>query len=107
MATSSKDADWKVFKQIKENAIAKFCEAVLSEYREVIDEQENHPHNRVLLIERLAENRRKQMKLMFEAHSRSKMNLQLYAIRAEGLADDDMLKKLSDGLLKSSDPSNV
>jgi len=52
-------------------------------------------------------NRDKQMALLFDGHSRSKASLQLLAIRGEGLADEDLLKKLSDDFLQQTDPSRV
>jgi hypothetical protein len=46
------------------------------------------------------------MQLLFDNHSRSKALIQLLAIRAEGLADDTLLSKLSDEFLKKTDPNS-
>ncbi len=47
----------------------------------------------------------KKMAMLFNGHSRSKASMQLLAIRAEGLADEDLLKKLSEDFLRKTDPS--
>ena len=107
MTGSIKEADWRVFKQIKEMAIERYCERVLAEYREVIDDTDTHPHNRFLLMNRLTENRDKQMALIFDGHARSKMTRQLYGMRLEGLVDDDQLAQLSEELRANTDPDRV
>jgi len=47
------------------------------------------------------------MSLIFDGHSRSKATLQLLAIRGEGLADQELLKKLSKEFLEATDPKRV
>ena len=99
-----KESDWKIFKQIKENAIELFCSQALEEFEEVITNKNEHVHNRYLLLYKLVQNRDKQMQLLFDGHSRSKAPLQLLAIRGEGLADENLLSKLSGEFLESTDP---
>ena len=100
-----KESDWKIFKKIKENAITLFCERALEEFDEAINNNKNDPHNRYLLLYKLVQNRDKQMQLLFDGHSRSRAILQLIAIRGEGLADEDLLGKLSSELLMQTDPA--
>ena len=99
-----KESDWKVFKEIKEKAIERFCNISLDEFEEVINNNNQHAHNRYLLLYKLVQNRDKQMQLLFDDHSRSKAQLQLIAIRGEGLADESLLAKLSVEFLQSTDP---
>ena len=99
-----KESDWKIFKQIKENAIELFCGQALEEFEEVITNKNEHVHNRYLLLYKLVQNRDKQMQLLFDGNSRSKAPLQLLAIRGEGLADENLLSKLSEEFLESTDP---
>ena len=101
-----KESDWKIFKQIKEKAIERFCVESLEEFQEVIMDQTENAHNRYLLLYKLVQNRDKRMQLLFDNHSRSKALIQLLAIRAEGLADDTLLSKLSDEFLKKTDPNS-
>jgi len=102
-----KESDWKVFKQIKEKAIQLFCNNALSEYEEIIKSKSDDSQETYTYLYRLVINRDKQMALLFDEHSRSKATLQLLAIRGENLADEDLLKKLSDEFLQQTDPSRV
>ena len=102
-----KESDWKVFKQIKEQAIQLFCSNALSEYEEIIKSKKDDSQGTYTYLYRMVVNRDKQMALLFDGHSRSKASLQLLAIRGEGLADEDLLKKLSADFLQQTDPSRV
>jgi hypothetical protein len=102
-----KESDWKIFKQIKENAIEKFCDKALSEYKDIINNKNEKSQETYTYLYRLVINRDKQMALLFDGHSRSKAALQLLAIRGEGLADETLLSKLSDEFLKQTDPTRV
>ena len=99
-----KESDWKVFKIIKEKAIERFCIMALNEAEEVIKNENDKPHNKYLLLYKLLQNRDKQMQLLFDDHRRSKAQIQLLAIRGEGLAGPDLLEKLSVEFLDATDP---
>ena len=102
-----KESDWKIFKQIKEKAIELFCNNALAEYEEIIKSKNEESKETYTYLYRLVINKDKQMALLFDGHSRSKASLQLLAIRGEGLADETLLKKLSDDFLQQTDPSRV
>ena len=102
-----KESDWKIFKEIKKKAIEAYCKQSLEEFTEIIEDENEHFHNRFLLIYKLAKNRDKQMNLIFDYDSRSKASIQLLLIRGEGLADNQLLKKLSNDFLKETDPSRL
>ncbi len=91
-----KESDWKVFVEIKDKAIEKYCTLALEESQEVISDTKVHVHNRYLFLYKLLQNSNKKMALIFDGHSRSKAWIQLIAIRSEGLADEALLSKLSD-----------
>lgn len=107
MPRSVEEADWQVFKKIKELAIERFCERAIDEYREIINDTDDHAHNRFLLLGRIVQNRDEQMGLLFDGHSRSKMTLQLYGMRMEGLVDDELLAQLSEDLQNRTDPERI
>ena len=98
------ESDWKTFKKIKEIAIEKFCKQCLAEFRDAMDDESVHVHNRYLLNYKLVQNRDKQMGLLFDGHSRSKASLQLLGIRGEGLADEELISKLSEEFRRETDP---
>ncbi len=102
-----KKSDWIIFTQIKDKAIEKFCSLCLSEFREIIDDQDKHIHERYLLNYELVKNRNKQMSLIFDGHSRSKATLQLLAIRGESLADEELVSKLTDQFREDTDPTKL
>lgn len=102
-----KESDWKIFKQIKDKAIELFCSRALEEFEEIIKDKEAKPADTYTLLYRIVINRDKQMSLIFDGHSRSKATLQLMAIRGEGLADQELLQKLSSEFLEATDPQKV
>jgi pyruvate-formate lyase-activating enzyme len=106
-ANLMREPDWKIFKQIKQKAIEEYCEQALKEFSEIINDDKEHVHNRFLLIRRLAQNREKEMSLIFDYDSRSKAPIQLMLIRKEGLADNHLLNKLSDDFLQETDPKSL
>jgi hypothetical protein len=99
-----KESDWKLFTELKDIAIEKYCTLALDESQKVISDQNEHIHNRYLLLYKLLQNRNKHMSLLFDGHSRSKAWIQLIAMRKEGLADETLLSKLSEEFLKDTDP---
>jgi hypothetical protein len=99
-----KESDWKVFTALKDKAIEKYCTFALEESQEVISDNKEHVHNRYLYLYKLLQNSNKKMALLFDGHSRSKAWIQLIAIRSQGLADEDLLSKLSDEMLEETDP---
>ena len=54
-----KESDWKIFKQIKEKALEKFCQESLNEFEEAINNIEENAHTRYTLVYRLVQNRDK------------------------------------------------
>lgn len=102
-----KESDWKVFKELKEKAIEKYCTLALEESQEVILDQKQHVHNRYLYLYKLLQNTDKKMALLFDGHSRSKAWIQLISIRREGLAEESLLSKLSDEFLAETDPERL
>ncbi len=101
------ESDWKIFKQIKENAIQLFCNNALTEFEEVIKDRNENAQEAYTLLYRLVVNRDKHMALLFDGHSRSKAHLKLLAIRSEGLASETLLSKLSEEFLQQTDPKRV
>lgn len=102
-----KESDWKIFKQIKEDAIEQFCNKALSEYQDIIKSKKEKSQETYLFLYRSVIDRDKKMALLFDGHSRSIAFIQLLAIRAEGLADETLLNKLSEEFLHETDPTRI
>lgn len=102
-----KESDWKLFCTIKEIAISRYGERCLNEYREILDDESSQPINRHLLLHRISDNLNKQYNLIFQDHARSKMVLQLLAIRGEKLVEKSELNGLSEDILERTNPERV
>ncbi len=102
-----KESDWKVFKEIKEKAIEQFCNKALEEFKGVIEERRGKSQEAYTLLYRSVQDKDKRMALIFDGHSRSKAELQLLAIRSEGLADEKLLSNLSNEFLEQTDPKRI
>lgn|SRR5690606_23545473 len=99
-----KESDWKLFKAIKEEALETFCKERLREYENIITDDTRSAHERYLHLFKLSRARDKEMELLFDGHSRSKAFFQLMEIRREGIANPDLVDKLSDEFKAATDP---
>ena len=89
------ERDWKVFRELREVALERFCERVLAGVEAFrLDRRQSH-HERYLALCRWLGERNKEMALAFDDPKRSQMIHQLAAIRAHGLLTDEELGKLT------------
>ena len=101
------ESDWKIFKQIKEKAIEKYCSNAFADFSEIINNEKEHVHDRYLEFYKLVQKRDKELGNIFDGHSRSKATMQLLLIRRARLADDELLQKLSDEFFQVTDPERL
>jgi DNA-binding transcriptional regulator YbjK len=99
-----KESDWKLFKEIRAEALDRFCENALKEYSEIISDVSRPPHERYVYLYRIMENTDKRMALLFDDYRRSRAMLQLLAIRGEGLANSELVAQLSDEFEEQTNP---
>ncbi|MEJ2055310.1 MAG: hypothetical protein P8X42_15450 [Calditrichaceae bacterium] len=102
-----KESDWKIFKQIKEKALEEYCQQSLDKFDEIIHDKKETVHKRYLSLYKSVRDRDKLLERMFDPHSRSKAQLQLRAMRQEGLADESLLAELSEEFLAATDPKRL
>ncbi len=102
-----KESDWKIFKQIKEKALEKYCLSAFVNFSEIINNEKVHAHDRYLELYNLVRERDKEMEKIFDGHSRSKATIQLLLIRKNGLADIELLKSISEDFFQETDPERV
>lgn len=102
-----KETDWKVFKKIKVQALDAYCRNSLRQFEGVIQDKQGTAHERYLHLYDLVQQRNELMAKMFDGHSRSGAILQLMFIRREGLADEALLKDLSEECLQQTDPGLI
>lgn len=102
-----KESDWKIFKQIKEKALEKYCENALADFSAIISNDKDHACDRYTELYKLVRERDKELGKIFDDHSRSKATLQLLLIRKVGLADDELLQQLSDEFFQATNPERL
>ena len=98
------EADWKIFKKIKEEALVVFCERALRKYEKIINDESLTPHERYGKNYGEVRETDKLMAKMFDGHARSKADYQLLFMRFHDLVDDEMIDKLSDEFKSDTKP---
>jgi hypothetical protein len=98
-----KESDWKLFTQIKKQALDEFCLRCFAEFQKAMDDKSIDIHSRYLLNYKLVRSRDKKMSVFFDGHSRSNAWLQLLAIRGAGLADEVLISQLPDEFQKQTE----
>lgn len=89
------ESDWKVFKQLREIALERFCERVLGEIGKAASATTGKSHDRYIEIYRLVERRDKQLGNAFDAPRRSQAIMQIAVIQSMGLLTPDELARFS------------
>jgi len=84
-----RESDWKKFTKLKNIALDRFCESVLSESQILCDRENLTAHERYLDLYKLIQTRDKELVRAFDGHSRSRADQQL-------LITDDELSKFSE-----------
>lgn len=100
------EANWKIFKQIRECALEKYYQQCLNDYVLIAARADMTPRERYLLHYRTVHERDKNLADMFNGLSRSRAFYQLVQIRREGIADPDLVEQLSEEYQRSTDPKN-
>ncbi len=89
------ERDWKVFRELREVALERFCERVLAGVEAFrLDRQQSH-HERYLALCRWLGERNREMSLAFDDPKRSQMLSQLIAIRELDLLEGEELQRFT------------
>lgn len=100
------EANWKIFKQIKERALEKYYQQCLNEYVDIAARADLTLRERYGLHYQTVHDRDKNLADMFNGLSRSRAFYQLVQIRREGIADPELIAQLSEEYQRSTDPKN-
>ncbi len=95
MAPQINEADWEVFRELRVNALERFCQRVLSEVSLLAGETARGSHDRYLEIFQLLHNRDKQLADAFNDPRRSTAFSQLLHMRYQGLLTDEEFARFS------------
>jgi hypothetical protein len=89
------EADWKVFRKLREVALERFCERVLAEIEQVASNTGKSHHQRYLEIFKLIHHRDDELAGAFNNPARSTALWQLAAINSYGLLADEELSRFT------------
>ena len=97
MAQEVPESDWRIFRTLRERALERFAEQILGELATLCSDGSRGAHERYLEVHRLLRDRDRAMAAAFDHLSRSRMLLQLAAMRSLGLVDPGDLEGMSQG----------
>ena len=95
MPSDIPESDWKAFRKLREIALERFCERVLSDVNRIAWARDSTFHDRYLQIYELIEKRDDQIARAFNDVRRSTMVMQLIAIRSLDLVTEEELLAFS------------
>ena len=95
-----KESDWKIFCEIKSEAVQLFCTHQLYEVIKTITDESESVGERFHFMCEYSRESQKQMKLIFDGHSRSRAFIQLMQMCEEGLVVPKQFERLSEELKK-------
>ena len=95
MAHGFPESDWKIFRELRQVALERFCKRVLDEVERFrLDASRSH-HERYLDLYRWLQDRDEELAHAFNDPRRSRMLWKLAAIHAYGLLDSDELARFT------------
>jgi hypothetical protein len=94
------EADWKVFREIREEALQRFCARTREEVAGLCAEPARRPHDRYRDVVQLLRDRDRELAGAIDDLRRSRMHLQLAAMVSLDLLRDEELQRLSSPTLE-------
>jgi hypothetical protein len=95
MTGDIKEADWKIFKQVRESALERFCGRVLDEIAGLLSDSQEDAHDRYVAIYRLVKKRDKELERTFDYLRRSTAVLQLATMKSLDLVTEEEYERFS------------
>ena len=90
------EADWKLFRQLREVALERFCERALADVSNAIEQVGQTSHDCFLRLLHLVNRQNKELASLFDDPRRSTAVQQLALIRKRGLLTDDEFRRFDD-----------
>lgn len=90
------ESDWKVFREVQERALERFCKRTLEEVQAVLGNSARSHHQRYLEVYRLVRTRDEELAHAFNDPRRSRMIGQLLAIYTYGLIEPDEFARFTE-----------
>jgi hypothetical protein len=89
------ERDWKTFRELHKIALARYCDRILDELRQVIANKTESSHDRYLKIYRIIHRRDKELGQAFNDFRRSTALQQLLLINSLGLLTEEDLARFT------------
>lgn len=99
-----RERDWKIFRELRQVALERFCERILEECVAVSRDAGKSFHERYLELFSLIGDHDDEISLAFDGPSRSRMIMQLRMMRRLDLLNEEELSRFSDECRQQSDP---
>ena len=93
--TEIPESDWKIFRELRERALERFCRRVLEEIEGIRSDESQSYHNRYGAVYRLLQERDRQLAHAFDSPRRSQMLIQLAAMVVYGAVERGELSKFT------------
>jgi hypothetical protein len=97
MEPGFRESDWKLFRELRQPALDRFCQRVLDEVSQLIADTDRGSHERYLAVYRLLRDRDQRLAAAFDDPRRSTALVQLARIQAESLLTEAEFARFSDG----------
>jgi hypothetical protein len=95
MMSETPESDWKVFRELRQLALERFCKRVLDHLQPILRDGSRTHHERYLDAFRFLQDKDKELAHAFNDPRRSRMIVQLAAIHAYGLLDAHELERFT------------
>jgi len=96
MAPDFPESDWRVFRELRELALERFCKHVLDDLQPLLQDTSRSHHERYLQVYRFLKARDEELAHAFNDPRRSRMIVQLAAIHAYGLLEPHELGRFTE-----------
>jgi hypothetical protein len=91
-----KESDWKLFKEVRPQALQRFCKKVLLEVEGINSDETKSFHQKYLEIYRVLHDRDKELARVFGSLRRSTALVQIAALQLRGLLNEDEFLRFSE-----------
>ena len=91
-----KESDWKIFKELRPQALQRYCKRVMEDVNKVIHDNEGDAHERYIEMYKIVQDGDKKLALMFDGFSRSKALDQMVMYYGNDLLSEEEIAQFSD-----------
>jgi hypothetical protein len=95
MSRTISEPDWKIFRQLHQVALERYCENILDDAQQALSDPSGTAHERYLVLYRLMEKRNKEVARIFNDFRRSTALQYLAVIQAEHLLTEEEMSRFS------------